>query len=157
MTVVVPRSISTSHNFNDVKWFLHRSLKLVGCRQLPSRGHSGFLTVIASYKNVIYQATVTTETWQQNHTLDSVATNFKAEYRNHLTSLRHANRRNETELSKQVWTLKDGNRSFHVQGKVLRNCKPYDQASINCNLCLQEKFFIICKNYLCTLKKKKTN
>ena len=87
--------------------------------------------------------------------MDSVATNFKEQYRNHLTSFRHANRRNETELSKRVWTLKDANRSFHVQGKVLRNCKPYDQASINCNLCLQEKFFIISKNYLCTLKKKK--
>ena len=49
-SVVVPRSISTSHNFNDVKWFLHRSLKLVGCRQLPSKGHSRFLTVIASDK-----------------------------------------------------------------------------------------------------------
>ena len=85
----------------------------------------------------------------------SVATNFKERYRyrNHLTSFRHENRRNETELSKQVWTLKDANRSFHVQGKVLSNCKPYDKASKNCNLCLQEKKINICKTQLCTLNK----
>ena len=67
---------------------------------------------------------------------------------------RHANRRNERELSKQVWTLKDANRSFNVQGKVLSNCKPYDKANKNCNLCLQEKIFIICKKHLCTLNKR---
>ena len=47
--------------------------------------------------NVVYQATVTSETTNESYV--GLATNFKDRYRNHLTSFRHANRRNETELS----------------------------------------------------------
>ena len=53
-------------------------------------------------------------------------------------------RRNETELSKYIWTLKDARKPFRVQWKVLATCKPYDNVSKKCNLCLKEKFF----NYL---------
>ena len=53
--------------------------------------------------NVIYQATVTTETTTETYV--GLATNFKERYRNHKTSFRPLNRRNETELSKHVWNL----------------------------------------------------
>ena len=79
---------------------------------------------------------------------------FSDRYRNHMTSFRHANRRNETELSKYIWTLKDARKPFRVQWKVLATCKPYDNVSKKCNLCLKEKFFIICRNDLCTLNKR---
>ena len=102
--------------------------------------------------NVVYQASVTTEATNESYV--GLATNFKDRYRNHMTSFRHANRRNETELSKYIWTLKDARKPFRVQWKVLATCKPYDNVSKKCNLCLKEKFFIICRNDLCTLNKR---
>ena len=90
----------------------------------------------------------------RNESYVGLATNFKDRYRNHMTSFRHANRRNETELSKYIWSLKDARKPFRVQWKVLATCKPYDNVSKKCNLCLKENFFIICRNDLCTLNKR---
>ena len=44
--------------------------------------------------NVVYQVSVTTEVTNESYV--GLATNLKDRYRNHTTSLRHANRRNET-------------------------------------------------------------
>ena len=55
-------------------------------------------------QNVVYQATITTDTATESYV--GLGTNFKEWYRNHQTSFRHTNRRNETELSKHIWTLK---------------------------------------------------
>ena len=84
--------------------------------------------------NVVYQASVTTEATNESYV--GLASNFKDRYRNHMTSFRHANRRNETELSKYIWTLKDARKPFRVQWKVLATCKPYDNMTKKCNLCL---------------------
>ena len=51
-------------------------------------------------------------------------------------------------------SLKDARKPFRVQWKVLATCKPSDNMSKKCNLCLKEKFFIICRNDLCTLNKR---
>ena len=69
--------------------------------------------------NVVYQATVTTETATETYV--GLATNFKEQYRNHKTSFRNAQKRNETELSKHIWKLKDYKNAFQIQWKVLNN------------------------------------
>ena len=105
-------------------------------------------------QNVIYQATVTTGTTIESY-IGLSSHWLQRTVRKSLDILpTREQKKRELELSKQVWTLKDANRSFHVQGKVLSNCKPYDKANKNCNLCLQEKIFIICKKHLCTLNKR---
>ena len=71
--------------------------------------------------------------------------NFKERYRNHQSSFRRSNRRNETELSKYIWTLQDSKKPFQIKWKVLKKCKPYSNISKKCNLCLYDKFIIICK------------
>ncbi|KAL9988996.1 hypothetical protein ACROYT_G003499 [Oculina patagonica] len=68
--------------------------------------------------NVIYQATITTETTTETYV--GLATNFKERYRNHQTSFRHSKRRNETELSKHVWNLQDAKKPFRIKWKVLK-------------------------------------
>ena len=68
--------------------------------------------------NVIYQATVTTETATETYV--GLATNFKERYRNHKTSFRHSKRRNETELSKYVWNLQNENKPFQIKWKILK-------------------------------------
>ena len=102
--------------------------------------------------NVVYQATITTDTTTESYV--GLATNFKERYRNHKASFRHANKRNETELSKHVWTLKDANKPFNIKWRILRKCKPYSNITKKCNLCLYEKFVIICKKDLCSLNKR---
>ena len=106
-------------------------------------------------ENVIYQATVATETTTENYV--ELASNFKERYRNHQTSFRHPNKRNETELSKYIWNLKDRKKSFHVKWRVLRTCQSYNNESKKCNLCnlcLQEKYFVIFRKDLSNLNKR---
>jgi len=93
--------------------------------------------------NVIYQATVTTDT--STETYIGLATNFEERYRNHLTSFRHNKRKNETELSKHIWSLKEANKTCNLTWKIIKNCNPYNNISKKCNLTLNEKFIIICK------------
>ena len=63
-------------------------------------------------ENVVYQATITTDTATESYV--GLATNFKERYRNHQSSFRHTNKRNETELSKYIWTLKDAKKPFEI-------------------------------------------
>ena len=69
-------------------------------------------------------------------------------------SFRHQSKRNETELSKHIWTLKDNNKPFTIKWRIIKQCRPYNNISNKCNLCLFEKFVIICKKNLCSLNKR---
>ena len=88
------------------------------------------------------------------HTYVGLATNFKERYRNHTASFRHQSKRIETELSKHIWTLKDNNKPFSIKWRIIKQCRPYNNISNKCNLCLFEKFVIICKKNLCSLNKR---
>ena len=83
-----------------------------------------------------------------------LASNFKERYRNHITFFQNANRLNATELSEHIWTLKDANKIFRVKWKVLKKCKPYNNTNAKCNLCLHEKFILICGKDLYSLNKR---
>jgi len=103
-------------------------------------------------QNVVYQARVTTKTSSESYV--GLATNFKERYRNHTASFRHLSKRNETELTKHIWTLKDNKKLFTIKRTVIRQCRPYNNISNKCNLCLFEKLVIICKKNLCSLNKR---
>ena len=62
--------------------------------------------------------------------------------------------RNKTKLWKYIWTLKDSNKPFQIKWKVLKKCKAYSNISKKCNLCLYEKFIIICRKELCSLNRR---
>lgn len=106
-------------------------------------------------QNVIYQATVTR---QDNKTQDTYIglceTKFKTRYYNHKTSFKHINKRNQTELSKHIWSLKERNIGFEIKWKIIKQAKPYSNATKKCNLCLTEKYFIIYKPEMSTLNKR---
>ena len=65
--------------------------------------------------NVVYQATVTSEASTESYV--GLATNFKERCRNHNASFRHTSNKNETELSKHIWTLKDAKKPFKLNEK----------------------------------------
>ena len=100
--------------------------------------------------NIIYQAEVTTP--DSNATYIGLCdTTFKERYRNHTCSFRNERYRNVTELSKHVWDLKDRNINYEIKWRKVRQAKSYSNINKKCNLCLWEKFFIICKPEMSTL------
>jgi hypothetical protein len=103
--------------------------------------------------NIIYQATVKTQT--DTHTYIGLAeTSFKARYRNHVSSFNNERYRNSTELSKHVWNLKDQNIEHNITWTIVKHARPYNPISKHCDLCLTEKFFIICRSNMCSLNKR---
>ena len=93
--------------------------------------------------NVVYQATVTTET--STHSYVGLATNFKERYRDHTSSSNIKTR--DTRLNYQ-------STPFNLKWKIIKQCKPYNNITKKCNLCLFEKYIIICKKDLCSLNKR---
>ena len=41
-------------------------------------------------------------------------------YQNHTASFRHQSKRNETELSKHIWALKDNNKPFNMKWRIIK-------------------------------------
>ena len=105
--------------------------------------------------SIIYQATVTRNDNNTTETYIGLTENdFKTRYRNHTASFRHAKHRNSTELSKHIWTLKGNKIEHFISWRILASHSPYNSSSKRCNLCLKEKFLIICRPELSTLNKR---
>ena len=84
--------------------------------------------------------TVTTGDTKETY-IRLTATHFKTRYRNHQMSFRHEKRRNETELSKHLWQLKEENKEFAIAWKILAKAKTYTNLTKRCNLCTQRSSF----------------
>ena len=69
---------------------------------------------------------------------------FKTPYNNDTKSFRHREYMNQTELSKHVWNLKDHGLDNNISREIHKKASPYQCDSKRCNLCLSEKFSIIC-------------
>ena len=103
--------------------------------------------------SVVYQATVITNDRMPAQTYVGLTeTPFKIRFANHKSSFNNPNKRLSTELSKHVWRLKEAGLPFKM--KVLKQTSPYNPVSGRCNLCLWEKYFIICKPELATLNER---
>ena len=98
-------------------------------------------------QNFIYQAEVTTS--HSKHTYIGVCdTPFKSRYRNHTCSFRNERYGNSTELSKYVWGLKV---NYQIRWRIVRHARSYSNVTKKCNLCLWEKYYIICRPNMATL------
>ena len=105
--------------------------------------------------SVIYQATVTRNDNNTSETcIRLTEKDFETRYRNHTASFRHAKHRNSTELSKHVCTLKDSNIDHSISWRIISSSSSYNGSSKRCNLCLKEKFLIICRPDLSSLNKR---
>ena len=106
-------------------------------------------------KSVIYQATVKTSVTRPTQTYVGLTENqFKTRYTNHKASFNNLKKRNSTELSKYIWELKDNNISYSITWKILKRARSYSNASKRCNLCIWEKYFIICKPDMASLNRR---
>ena len=153
---------------NDIWWFRHRVLNSVAVRPTYVSKLSAVLTVAwcncrepskcplkgeCLVKDVVYQATVSTAESLETY-VGLTATEFKTRWRNHQMSFKHENKRNDTELSKHLWLLKDQKKDFSISWKILAKAKSYTNLTKRCNLCNTEKFYILYKPDMATLNKR---
>ena len=74
------------------------------------------------------------------------STSFKYRYANHKKSFNHEKYKKDTELSKEVWELKDNNGNPDVTWNIFGKFSAYNPSSHRCNLCLNEKLEISIHN-----------
>ena len=95
-------------------------------------------------KGIIYQATVTR---QDNMTVETyiglTANSFKSRFNNHNSNSNNFEQRNATTLSEHIWNLQDKDIRYTINWKIISKAKPYSTSSKKCNLCTEEKYFII--------------
>ena len=69
-------------------------------------------------------------------------------------TFKHESKKNDTELSKYLWQLKDQKKDFAISWKILAKAKSYSNLTKRCNLCSTEKFYILYKSDMATLNKR---
>lgn len=105
--------------------------------------------------SVIYQATVTRDDINKDETYVGLTENtFKSRFNGHTASFRNSENKHATTLSEYVWSLKDNNVPFSIKWKILSRAKAYSTARKLCNLCIEEKYFIIRRPDLSSLNKR---
>ena len=92
--------------------------------------------------NIIYEAKLITNDATMLY-YGTSENEFKYRYNNHTKSFRHIKYKNESELSKAVWSLKDDGKEFTIRWSIAKSAAPYKAGSKRCDLCLSEKVCII--------------
>ena len=103
-------------------------------KQCPLNEH--FLT-----ESIVYQANVTVilPGYKEKVSLGVSETTFKVRYDNHEKLFTKQRYKNDTELPKEYWKIKQQNKIPRIKRKVLRKCDVYNQKTRQCTLCLNEK------------------
>ena len=94
-------------------------------------------------KAIIYQADVITRNSSSAKYRGLCETTFKERFADHKCSFAHKRYSNKTELSNQIWKLKDEGETYSVKFSILLKSCPYRAGSKYCNLCLGEKCAIM--------------
>ena len=96
-------------------------------------------------KNVLYEAEVTSdiENYGAKVYKGITATAWKDRHGNHLKSFNHRKYKDDTELSKEIWRIKDKGKSYAIKWRLIKQYRPYDPVSGRCTLCLMEKISIL--------------
>jgi len=101
---------------------------------------------------VVYQASVTRQDNKKEDTYIGLTDNsFKTRYNSHNSSFRNESKRNATTLSQFIWSLKDQEIGYTIKWRIVTRGKAYSTTSQKCNLCIKEKYFIICKPHMASL------
>ena len=104
-------------------------------------------------KNVVYEATVTTNDTTQKY-IGMTSCAFKTRFDQHSASFRHKEKMNSTKLSSHIWKLKETNAQYKLTWKILKQAQPYSPNTNKCNLCNWEKYLIITSNKATRLNSK---
>ena len=95
--------------------------------------------------NIVYEARLTSDEPNSSEKvyIGIAETTFKKRFSNHKKTFNHAKYKNETELSKEVWKIKDMNYTPKIAWRIAKRCQPINRSSLKCSLCLTEKMSIL--------------
>ena len=95
-------------------------------------------------KNVLYKAELTSSlaNYGTKEYKGICSTEWKARYGNHNKAFRHEKYKKETELSKEIWRIKEKGGTFQIKWSKISNHASYTPEVGKCNLCLHEKVAI---------------
>ena len=95
--------------------------------------------------NVLYEAKINSNL--RNYTekvyKGITAPIFKARYGNHKKSFNHVKYYNESELSKEVWKIKNKGGEYNIKWQIIKQYPAYNPSNKKCALCLNEKLAIL--------------
>ena len=105
------------------------------------------------WKKNVFSKPLRRKMWRLMSILEYVGRS-KLRYRNHVSSFRNERYKHATELSKCIWSLKDKNAKYNIKWRKIKQASSYSNVTKRCNLCLWEKYFIICKPEMASLNKR---
>ena len=145
------KTIISSHNKAQISKPVAQSEEVAGCNcrkkdSCPLEGN-------CKIQNIVYQAEVTTPQSKETY-VGLCDTMFKERFNNHKCSFRNERYKNSTELSKYVWNLKQRKIDYQIKWRKVKQARSYSNVNKKCNLCLWEKYFIICKPEMSTLNRR---
>ena len=95
-------------------------------------------------KDVLYQGVVASNVsnYKEKIYKGICATYFKSRYSNHKKVFTNERYKNDTELSKELWKVRERNGTPKITWSILGKYSSYNPISKRCNLCLNEKLGI---------------
>ena len=135
------KSIINSHNqkiLEDSPTLELGSCNCTATNVCPLDGHC--LT-----SNLLYEATVSTDiaNYGSKAYIGITEPKFKVRYGNHKKALNHEKYKTDTELSKEVWRIKEKNANFNISWNAVKQYAAYNPVTKRCSLCLNEKLAIL--------------
>ena len=96
-------------------------------------------------KNVLYEGTVTSSivNYGEKKYKGITYNQFKVRLGNHEKDFRDAKYKNETELSKEIWRIKEKGEEYRIKWRIVSQHPPYNPSTKRCLLCLNEKLEIL--------------
>ena len=106
----------------------------------PLNGHC--LTQCVIYEAIVKTSNPATPTETQSY-IGLTENDFKTRYNAHTSSFKLEHKRSATRLSEHIWDLKDKQRPFNIEWKIIAQPHRYDTSQKTCQLCLEEKIQIL--------------
>lgn len=132
-------NIIKTHNAKIIKKELsEKEEKTCNCRittNCPLQGN-------CLQKAVVYKASVETNNNKVTY-IGLAGGTFKQRFNNHMKSFKNEIYKNETELSKYIWNLKNNKQQFSVSWEIIKTSNTNIRESGQCNLCITEKLQIL--------------
>ena len=100
-------------------------------------------------KNIVYRAEVITEKSTESY-IGLTGTTFKERYRNHMSDIKKSESK-PCQLVKYVKNLEEQKEKYNINWSVLTKATQFSPITNICNLCINEKYFILFKPELGTL------
>ena len=104
---------------------------------------------------VVYRATVTETMSGKLETYTGVTGNtFKKRWYGHKSDMRNPANRQSSKLSDHIWNLKDENKTFEIDWRLIDRSTSFNPITRKCRICLKEKYQIMYNRDGSTLNKR---